>query len=156
MSTFEAYKPRKVEFEQLLEMGDWKVKVYTITNRDVFKSRNVLEKALAYLPKWLARSKKLGFPTYRAAFFIVHEGRDGVWSLINWWIGGEMLQSLTFYTTDDNSNKFRTMPKEGGMACVWEMAVISYERAMWVEYVLRRADNPDFEGYFRNYICGEV
>lgn len=156
MSTFEVYKPRKVEFEQLLKVGDWRVKVYTITNRGAFKSRKVLENALANLPKWLARSKKFGFPTYGAAFLIVHEGRDGVWSLINWWIGGEMLRSLTFYTTDDDPNEFKITPKEGGMACVWEMAVISYERAMWVEYILRRADNPDFEGYLQNYICGEV
>lgn len=152
MNTFTFYKPRKTEFQQLATVKGWNVKVYTITNQNRFKSKTVLENAIANLPKWLERSKLLGLETHKTAFLIVHEGRDGIWSLLNWWIGGEMLQSVTFYTGFDNPNEFEETPKEGFMACVWEMAVIDFERTLWIEHILKKADQPDFQKYFENYL----
>lgn len=142
------YQARKTEFSRLITINGWNVKVYTITARDSFESKTILEKAIDRLPEWLAKSKKLQFPTYRAAFLIVHEGRDGVWSLINWWIGGEMLQTMTFLTNWAMPNEFISVPKEGAMVCVWEMAVIGFERDKWIEHILKKAGNPDFETYF--------
>ncbi len=156
MSFFTQYKPRKVEFRQLLTVSDWTIKVYTITHRASFAAETILENALAQLPTWLEKSKALKFPTYKIAFLIVHEGRDGVWTLINWWRGGEMLQSITFYTNFANPNEFQALPTEGFMACVWELAVISFERVMWVEYILKKADKPDFTGYLQKYLSKEV
>ena len=156
MSSFTQYKPCKVEFRQLLTVGDWTIKVYTITHRASFAAETTLENAMAELPKWLEKSKALKFPTYNLAFLIVHEGRDGVWTLINWWRGGEMLQSTTYYTNFEYPDEFVMLPHEGFMACVWELAVISFERAMWVEYVLKKADKPDFASYLQKYLSKEV
>ena len=147
MSRFADYKPRVVELNQLAKVDRWNVKVYTITNRPAFESVNVLENTLANLPKWLARSRELEFPTYDQAFLIVHEGRDGVWSLINWWTGGEMLKCKTFFTDFAKPDVFEEVPRDGFMACVWELAVISFERLMWVECVLKKSANPDLDGY---------
>lgn len=156
MNTFVQYKPRRVEFNQLLALNDWRIKVYTITHRDAFASHAVLANALARLPAWLEQSKSSGFPVCNSAFLIVHEGRDGVWSLINWWIGGDMLQSLTHFTRFDEQDDFARVPQEGFMSCVWEMAVICFERAMWIEYILKKADQPDFAGYWKTYLSKEV
>lgn len=156
MNSFAVYKPRKVEFYRLEETNDWNIKVYTITCRNAFESKGVLENVIENLPILLERSKLLGFETYKAAFLIVHEGRDGIWSLLNWWIGGEMLQSTTFYTDFNKPSKIQTRPKEGFMACVWEMAVISFERKMWIEHILKKAKNPDFTGYLGKYLSKEV
>jgi len=156
MSRFAQYKPRLVELNQLAKVERWDVKVYTITNRPAFESINVLENALANLPKWLARSRELEFPTYDQAFLIVHEGRDGVWTLINWWTGGEMLKSKTFFTDFDKPDEFEEVPRDGFMACVWELAVISFERSMWVECVLERSANPDLTGYSQRQLNQSV
>jgi hypothetical protein len=82
-----------------------------------------------------------GFP-----FKIGHSIYDHV--SINWWIGGEMLQSLTFYTGFETPTEFQICPREGFMACVWEMEIIIFERAMWVEHILKNAEAPDYETYF--------
>jgi hypothetical protein len=156
MDSFTQYKPRKVEFNQLLTLDGWQVKVYTITHRAAFASDTILTNAVASLPQWLEQSTALGLPTYNTAFLIVHEGRDGVWSLISWWIGGEMLQSLTYFTRFDQPHEFVRLPQEGFMACVWEMAVMSFERAMWIEYVLKKAEEPDFTSYWQKYLSKEV
>ena len=155
MESFKIYQPRKVEFRQIANVNNWNVKVYAITYQDKFASEEVLENALANLPKWLEKSKMLGLETYKIAFLIVHEGRDGVWSLLHWWIGENMLQSVTFYTSFDNPNEFEETPKEGGMICVWELEVVEFERKAWIEYILKKAEQPDFTGYLNQTLTGE-
>lgn len=150
------YKPRNTEFKRLLTINNWTVKVYTITNRSRFESAVTLQSALAKLPEWLEKSKTLGFETYGIAFLIVHEGTDGVWTLINWWTGGEILQSLTYYTDFDIPTEFQTRLQEGFMACVWELAVITFERAMWIEHILKKAHQPDFNTYFEKTLSNEA
>lgn len=152
----EPYKPRRVEYNRTVTIDGWNVKVYQITCRLRFESEGVLNEAILKLPEWLEKSKALGFETYRTAFLIVHEGRDGVWTLLNWWAGCEMLQSITFYTDYGKPKEFQMLPKEGFMACVWEMAVIFFEREMWIEHILKRAGNPDFNAYFEAHLNDEV
>jgi hypothetical protein len=152
MNDFAEYRPRLVELNQLAKVGSWDVKIYTITNRATFESKRVLENAILNLPKWLARSRDLELSTYDQAFLIVHEGRDGVWTLINWWIGGEMLQSKTHFTNFDKPDEFNEVPKDGFMACVWELAVISFERAMWIDCVLKNSANPNLTGYSQKHL----
>jgi hypothetical protein len=156
MNNFTEYRPRLVEMNQLAKVGLWNVKVYTITNRAAFASQQVLENAVRNLPQWLERSRELELPTYDQAFLIVHEGRDGVWTLINWWIGGEMLQSKTHFTDFDKPDEFQEIPDDGFMACVWELAVVSFERAMWVECVLKNSANPDLIGYSQKHLNQSV
>lgn len=134
----------------LQEVEDWKIKTYTITHRRHFESKEILDNALASLPEWLKRSSDFLFPNYKSAFLIVHEGRDGVWSLIHWWIGGEMLQGQTFFTPYTRANRFELKTDRGLWACVWELAVISFEREMWIEHILKNAGAPDFEGYLQS------
>jgi hypothetical protein len=59
LNTMKGYKPRKVEFNQIASVNDWRVKVYTITNRASFESKMVLENAIARLPEWLEKSTRL-------------------------------------------------------------------------------------------------
>ncbi len=154
MSNFKIYQPRKIEFRQIINVNDWSVKVYAITYQDKFESNEVLDNAILNLPKWLGKSILLGLETYKTAFLIVHEGRDGVWSLLNWWLGENMLQSVTFYTSFDDAMQFEETPKEGGMACVWEMEVINFERERWIEHILKKAEKPDFTGYLNENLNG--
>jgi hypothetical protein len=154
MSRFKQYAPRKVEFQRLADAGGWDVKVYTITCQDVFASHEALDNAVANLPKWLEKAQALDFETYKIAFLIVHEGRDGIWSILFWWIGENMLQSVTFSSHPDKPREFTQTPKEGGMVCVWEIEVINFERLKWVEHILRQPDSPDFSGYLSQQLNG--
>ena len=151
--SFEIYKPRKIEFYQLVDVNSYQIKVYTITCCNEFESKEVLDKTLANLSEWLPFPNFLALGNHQIGFLIVHEGQEGIWALINCWIGGDILQSKTFYTSYDASH-FETTPKEGFMACVWEMEVICFERAMWVEYILKKAQKPDFTGYLNERLNG--
>ncbi len=150
------FKQRKTKLHQLLSIDGWTVKIYTITIRPQFASSTTLRAAIAKLPEWLEKSRQLGLETYGTAFLIVHEGTDGVWTLVNWWTGGEILQSLTFHTDFNAPTEFQPFRGEGFVACVWEMAVIVFERAMWIEHILKKARQPDFETYFAQTLTIEA
>ena len=153
---FESYEPRQIGFERVVDVDVWKVKVYTITNKETFGAIDILEKAIGWLPNWMGRAKTLKLPTYEMATMVVHEGRDGVWTLLNWWIGGEMMQKLTFYTDFDEPDKFEILPSDGSMACVWDMHVLTHESNSWRRHILERADAPDFNAYLGDVIEGAI
>ena len=149
------YKPRKIEFCRIVTANSWNVKVYSITHKKIFKSIKVLNNAVLRLSYWVEKSKLLGMETHNTAFLIVHEGHDGIWTLLNWWVGENMLQSVTFFTSLDDPDEFEETPKEGGMACVWELEVIEFERKTWIDYILKKANKPDFAGYLNQRLNGE-
>ena len=153
---FEQYEPRLVSFERIEEVNELKVKVYTISKGEEFRSTVTLENAISNLEEWLKISKKLGLTTHGIANLIVHEGRDGVWSLVNWWVGGEMLQNLTFFSPRSSPDEFEVCPEDGSMACVWEMSVVCHERKAWMKHVLKNAKSPNFKGYLDDVINGLI
>lgn len=153
---FNKYVPRRIQFEKIEEVGDWKVKVYTLTFKEKFEAFGMLDNAINCLDVWLEKAKDLNLPTYQTAFLIVHEGKDGVWSMPHWWIGGEMLQKMTFYTGYKNPNKFELLPNEGSMSCVWDLHIITHESIAWRIHILEKSDSPDAAGYLGNIIDGEI
>lgn len=152
--TFANYKPRKIGFHQIVDINSWQIKVYTITFREEFQSVSALESAITKLPDWLKLSETLEFENYQIGFMMVHEGRDGVWVILSWWTGENMLRSVTFANSAEAPEEFHLTPKEGGMVCVWELEVVDFERRMWIEHVLKKADQPDFRGYLEQNIEG--
>ncbi|MBX7219229.1 MAG: hypothetical protein K1Y36_04730 [Blastocatellia bacterium] len=143
------YQPRKITLVRFLTVNNWKIKIYTITRQTRFAFGTTMQAALSALPAWLEQSRTLGFENYETAFLIVHEGIDGIWTLLNWWVEGGILYSRTFFTALTAPTEFQVLPREGFMSCVWEMEVIHFERAMWIEHILKKADQPDFERYWQ-------
>lgn len=149
---FNLYEKRIIEFKEVIKVYDWKVKIYTITKNDVFQSEIVLESIINQLPQLLRAAAN----HHEIAFLIVHEGGDGIWSLVNWWTGKEMLRTDTYYSSFEQPDKLVQRPKPGSMACVWELPVINHERNAWVEHILKKAEKPDFDNYLSDGLTGQV
>ena len=49
----EEYKTRKIQFRELLEINDWKVKVYTISKAESFDHPDFYRDVINELPTWL-------------------------------------------------------------------------------------------------------
>lgn len=149
---FNPYEKRIIEFKEVMKVYDWKVKIYTITKNDVFQSEGVLESIIKQLPQLL----KAAANHHKIAFLIVHEGFDGIWSLVNWWTDKEILRTDTYFSSFDQPDNLLQRPKNGSMACVWELPVINHERNAWVEHILINAEKPDFDNYLSDCITGHV
>ena len=140
---FKPFKNRKLSFEEIFIIEDWQVKIYTITSNAHFESLKTLEYVTSLLGSLLGSASD----HHHLAFLIVHEGTDGVWSILNWWTGREMLRITTYYTSFEKLDSIELKPDTGSMACVWELPIINHERNAWVKHVLQNHTNPDFIGY---------
>lgn len=148
---FETYKPRKIEFEQIVNIDNCKIKIYTITNRLHFESTQVLKNTLSKLSNWVLYIKNSNLPTYNLAFLIIHEAREGVLILLNWWTGENMIETKVYFADFNNPDEINIYPYHPkSLICIWELEIFAHERRTWIEHVLLQANNPDFENYLND------
>jgi len=156
-AVFEVYKPRSIGFSDLMSIQDWKVKVYTITNKNEFTSNHIRENITKHLPVWLKQIDSNTLPVYKQAFLIIHEAREGVWILLNLWTGGEMIETKVFFSGFDTPQVITDSPyNTNSLLCVWELEVFAHERASWIEHILSKASKPDFVAYTTDTFCKQL
>jgi len=145
------YISRNIDFVDLINVGAWQIKVYTITLNENFESKVTLETVISNIEHWLPKNSVI--ETHDCAFLIVHEGREGVWILINWWTDGEILETEVYFADYKNPTTITNSiyaPKN--LICVWELEVVVHERKVWIEHVLKNAKNPDYQHYLNDYL----
>lgn len=150
---FEPYKDRKIEFIKSTVVNNFTVKIYTITNRENFESEITLNESYNQLKEWLKVAENSSIPTHKNAFLIVHEAREGVLILLNWWTGENMLETSIYFSSFDNPQTMQPSiynPKQ--LVCVWELEIFHHERNAWIQHVLSKPNNPDFINYQTNVL----
>lgn len=151
----EAYKTRKIKFKELIEIGDWKIKVYTISKIGEFQHPIFYKNVLNQLPNWLQLDNSFDASNNKIGFLILHAGTEGIFSLINWWVGRNMLNTHIFFTKPDQPNTFKKISGDGLVSCVWEMEIINHERISWLNNVLKK-EVPDYKNYLKDIINTEI
>lgn len=146
------YKPRPIRFIEIHEQEDWKIKIYSISVRNEFVKTKMIELAKKYLSEWLRNSTNYSLQTYKIATLILHEGKDGSYAIIDWWIGENMMQNHVYFLKENGSAVFEEYSDKGIFSCVWELEVLWFERNKWVKYVLSKAPKPDYSGYLKQHL----
>lgn len=155
MVTVKPYKKRPVRFLEIVECNNWKIKLYSISSKHNLVDSRTIEYAKEQLPKWLEKTEIYRLETYKVATLILHEGKEGCFAIISWWIYENMMQLFVYLATDDNPTAFKLYSDKGIVTCVWEMAVLWFERNAWVEYVLKQPENPDAISHYLNQQLNE-
>lgn len=150
------YKKRPVKFLELYEHDGWKIKIYSISLRNGFVSNELLESAKANIPAWLKNSSNYPLEVHKYATLILHESKEGNFVIINWWIDENMLQQHVYVSSYEDPSTLNLYSDKGITTCVWEMAVLWFERNAWVQFVLMNPDSPDIEKYLAAQFNGEV
>ena len=148
------YLGREIAFKEIIQVEDWQIKVYTISKEPNFKFSDFYPAVKERLPQWLTMENSFDASNGKIGFLIVHEGTEGIFSIINWWVGRNMLNTHIFITPYDQLGVFKKISGDGLSPCIWEMEVINHERKAWVKYVLEQQDLPDFKEYLQNQLCG--
>lgn len=141
-----SYKERKIEFLQVAKHIQWSIKIYTITKKESFSAGSVVKAAINQLNDWLADMNSFDSSHEHMSFMIIHEGTEGVFVLINTWIGKNMLQTH-IYITNDGGDSFKKVSGDGLFACIWELEVIDFERKAWVKHVVKQNEIPNYQKY---------
>jgi len=78
-------------------------------------------------------------------FTIAHDAATAGLGIVYWWANDNELHSRVFSSPLEDPGDLE--PADGtGMACVWEMEVIDFERRAWLDDVLK---GDDFRRYCR-------
>ena len=125
MNTFEHYTARAIQFVDTVQAGDWYIKVYQQTMNEQFGALATFDRVLKHLEEWVTIPEKTSLPVYQHAFVIVHEAREGVWILLFWWTGGEMLNRSTWFASYDEPERLQHQPESDRLVCVWELEIVS-------------------------------
>ncbi len=151
MKIIEPYKPRIIRFVEIYNHNDWQIKVYSISviNKSIYAE--ILPEIKQYLNDWLAQSKITYLETYQLATLIIHNGKEGVFAIINWWIDENMLQNFV-YLKKENETHFELYSDKGIVTCVWEMEIWWHERNAWIKHILMQNENPNIIGYLNDQL----
>src|SRR5688500_13105441 len=81
--------------------------------------------------------------TSAAGFVLAHDAKAAGLALVYWWDNENEIHGRFFASPLDDPAAL--VPNDGtGLACVWEMEVLDFERRAWLEDVLK---NDDLDAY---------
>jgi len=135
------YRPRRAWFERLVEAGPVTVKLDAICadgaqiDADTFAAAEAVIRAAAGT---MAATDHRG-----AGFAILHEGEEGRWLLLHWWLGGGIATRL-LWRADLVPHAAFVEADPLLMACVWELGVIDFERRAWMRTVMSGRPVSDY------------
>lgn len=151
-----AYKKRPIRFLKIIEHDGWKIKAYSISCLKEVVNPGLLIYAKNNLNNWLSNNVNYNFPNYKIATLILHEGKDGCFAVINWWVNENMLQQHVYFSSYHLPNQFKFYSDNCMFACTWELAILWFERNAWVENILMKPHHPDYEKYLMQQMNEEV
>lgn len=150
-----SYQQRPIRFIEIHRHNDWQIKLYSISIKNEYVSKENIQNVKQNLDAWLSKRCIYNLETYKIATLIIHEGKEGCFAIINWWIDENMLQSFV-YLKKYSETEFQLFSQDGITTCVWEMAVWWHERNAWVNHVLCKHENPDFEAYLNDQLNTDI
>ncbi|WP_037066628.1 hypothetical protein [Pseudonocardia acaciae] len=147
-----AYRRRPVRFLELWEDGGWRTKVYGIAADRELPGAELVAAAKRVARATLPQPAR-GPDRYGIAFLTVHEGREGAWALLDWWVNGNQVHHHLFGAAVDTPSELRPVGT-GLMACTWELAVLAFEREAWLREFT--AEEPSEDRYLAARLTAEV
>jgi hypothetical protein len=133
------HDPRPVTHYGVFDIGTWPIKLYGIAVAGQPNERLVEAARAAAAETVPSRTSAL-----QAGFVIAHQARPACFVLICWWATPVDLRLRYLTAPLGHPAELRPMPT-GSIGCVWELALVEYERQSWVRHVL--AGTPDLSSY---------
>jgi hypothetical protein len=157
-----AHQPRATSFLKLHEAAGWRLKFYGITGAGGPPRPELVTVAEALVPSVLPRpavhsggGEPHDIDRYGVGFVILHDAADYAFALFDWWAGENELHQRMYSSLPSRLGTMRPHPSPA-IGCVWELAVIGFERRAWLEHVLSRPDGPDLEAYLEDRFQDDV
>lgn len=131
---------------ELRTIADWRVKRYLITTPSRPLDTELVaaadELTASALPSPADADERHG-----VGLVVVHQGDDANYVLVNWWWWDVVLRGRAWTSPIDRPAGLMPMEPDAG-PCIWELAVLDFERRAWTERVLRPEHGPpDLDAY---------
>lgn len=142
----EAYRPRTIRPLEPWSWNGWRMKVYELS-----ASGGPVASGLHQAAKGRA-AELLGTVARRTAhysigFIGVHAGCGGDVVFVDWWAAENELHHHLYLADPGHPETLRPRRETELAACVHDLAVMAFEREVWIRCVLDRPENPSWDEY---------
>ena len=148
------YRPRHVRFVRRDDLDGWQLKLYGIALNGkepdpafVEATRDLAASVLPQPPEADDR--------YAVAFATAHDATSLYITLIYWWQSENELHQRIYVSPKEDPISF-TQVENQPAGCVWELAIVDFERRAWIEDVLANPGGPDLERYLERRLDEDV
>jgi hypothetical protein len=139
----ERYRPRFIRFMDLWTIGEWRLKVYQITRYPGDLPAALHDAAIHLVPSCLPAVSP---DCYGVGFVGVHAGRGASVVFVCWWSHENELHHRLYLSAPHDPVSMRPAADSDMTACVWDLALMAFEREAWIRSVLA-ADVPSLDHY---------
>lgn len=144
------HQPRPIRYVHPIQGSEYTIKVYWISAYEEVPDETLISMAEEFV---LSEFQNLaGQDHHGYGFMIVHQGRDGNYIVLDWWVGENMIKQKIYHAPLEMPYAFSDFSGTGIVTCVWEVQVLAFEANAWKETVLSNQSRPDFSGYQEKYL----
>jgi hypothetical protein len=126
------YRTRSIRFIRREDLGDWRLKVYGIGTHAPDARPEFVAATLDAAREALPDGGGTGF-------VIAHDANGAGLSLVYWWANENEIHGRFFASPLDDPSAYAPV-ESPGLACVWELEVLDFERRAWLQDVLIGSD----------------
>ena len=148
------YRARHVRFVRREEVEGWQLKLYGIAVNGQEPRPDFVEATRALAGSVLPQPP-VADARYGIAFATAHDARSVGIALVYWWQSENELHQRIYVSPKDEPAAF-TRVDDQPAGCVWELAIVDFERRAWIEDVLSNPDGPDLERYLGRRLDADV
>ena len=148
------YRPRPLRFMRLEQLGDWRLKLYSIALPGKTPRPELVDATLSLAPHVFPHPA-VSDDRYGVGLVIVHDAATFGIALYYWWqSANELHQRIYTSPLDDPARLTKLLDPAAG--CVWEMGILDFERRAWIDDVLANPGGPDLERYLSRRLNADV
>ena len=148
------YKPRHVRFVRREDVDGWQLKLYGIALNGREPDPAFVE-ATRDLAATVLPQPPAGDGHYGVGFATAHDATSLYIALVYWWQSENELHQRIFVSPKEQPIAFEQVENQPA-GCVWELAVVDFERRAWIEDLLANPDGPDLERYLQRRFDADV
>lgn len=145
------YQPRPIRYQGIWQHDGWRLKVYSASQDQPLAREQLVDaikqRAVETLPRPATTPNRYG-----VGFLCAHDGRGGCFAFVDWWADENELHHHIFTGPKDAPHEIAPVGDDELTACVWDLAVMAFERRAWVDTVLANPQGPDLDAYLAQHL----
>jgi hypothetical protein len=142
------HRRRPIRFLRPERVGDWRLKLYSITTQGDTARPAFIEETLRRAP---AIFPPTGSERHGVGFITAHDAATACIALYYWWQSfNELHQHIIVGPRSDPAAMTPYAHMTAG--CVWELEVVNFERRAWLSDVLANPEGPDVARYLGRHL----
>lgn len=151
------HEPRHIARLRSVRQDGWHLKVYGIAPHGASPREELLRAAMAVATDVLPPVDEPSQPRdgRGLGFLVVHDAPTLCYVLVHWWSERNEIHQRVFSAPAGEPSALVPHPSPA-IGCVWELAVVDFERRAWLTHILAAPDGPDVRAYLAKELNTDV